>query len=116
MRIWVRGQRTGLSARLRDVVHRRARFAMGRFAGAIRTVSLLLAESGEAACHERIRCTVRVRLARGNRVRVVQAGGDVSTAVDAALERAAREVQRRLELERRGFATGDAVSHRSDDH
>ena len=116
MRVRVRGQRTELSDWLRDVVRRRARFAMGRFAGAIREVSLLLAQSGEAACHERIRCTVRVRLARGKRVRVVQAGGDVSTAIDAALERAACEVQRRLELERRGFATGDAVSHRSDDH
>ena len=116
MRVRLRGQTSGLSARLREAVRRRARFAMGRFAGAIREVTLQLAESGEAACHERIRCTVRVRLARGEKVRVVHAGGDVSTAVDAALERAAGEVQRRLELERRGFATGDAVSHRSDDH
>ena len=107
MRVRVRGQRTELTDRLRDLVHRRASFALGRFAGAIRGVSLLLAESGEAGCHERIRCSVRVRLARGNGVRVVQAGGDVSTAVDAALERAARAVQRKLELERRGFAHDD---------
>jgi len=116
MRIRVRGQRTELSDQLRDVVHRRARFVMGRFAGAIRRVSLLVTKSGKAACHERIRCSVRVRLAGGKEVRVVHAGGDVSTAVDAALERAAGEVQRRLELERRGFATGDAVSHRGDGH
>ena len=107
MRIWVRGQRIEFSAQLRDDVHRRARFAMGRLAGAIRTVTLLLGESGEAACHERIRCSVRVRLAQGDGVRVVQAGGDASTAVDAALERAARAVQRRLELERRGFVQDD---------
>ena len=107
MRIWVRGQRTELSDQLRDVVHRRARFAMGRFAGAIREVSLLLDESGEAAVHERIRCSVRVRLAQGNGVRVVQARVDASTAADAALERAVRLVGRKLELERRGFARDD---------
>ena len=107
MRVRIRVQKTELSDRLRDLVRRRTRFAMGRFAGAIREVSLLLAESGEAACHERIRCSVRVRLAQGNGVSVVQAGGDVSTAVDSALERAARAVQRQLELERRGFAHDD---------
>ncbi|MBW2243318.1 MAG: HPF/RaiA family ribosome-associated protein [Deltaproteobacteria bacterium] len=100
MRVRIRGPRTELTDQLRDLVHRRAGFTMGRFAGAIREVNVLLAESGEAAVHERIRCSVRVRLARGNRVKVVQAGGEVSTAVDAALERAAREVQRQLELER----------------
>ncbi len=107
MRVRVRGQRTELS----DLVRRRIGFAMGRFAGAIREVSLLLAEPAEAAFHERIRCSVTVRLAQGNGVRVVQAGGDVSTAVDAALERAARAVQRQLELERRTTTRG---SHRGD--
>ena len=107
MRVRIRGPRTELTDQLRDLVRRRAGFAMGRFAGAIREVSLVLAESGEAACHERIRCSVRVGLARGNGVRVVRTGGDVSTAVDAALERTARAVQRKLELERRGFAHDD---------
>lgn len=107
MRVRIRGPRTELTDQLHDLVHRRAGFAMGRFAAAIREVSLLLAESGEAGCHERIRCSVSVRLARGNGVRVVRAGGDVSTAVDAALEGAARAVQRKLELERRGFASDD---------
>ena len=107
MRVRIRGPRTELTDQLRDLVYRRVGFAMGGFAGAIRAVTLLLAESGEAGCHERIRCSVRVRLARGNGVRVVQPGADVSTAVDAALERAARAVQRKLELERRGFAHDD---------
>lgn len=104
MRVRVRGQRTEIADRL---MHRRVRFAMGRLAGAIREVSLLLAESGEAACHERIRCSVRVRLGPGNEVRVVYAGRDAYTAVDGALERAARAVETRLELERRGFAHDD---------
>ncbi len=103
MRVRIRGQRTELTDQLRDHVHRRASFALGRFAGAIREVSLLLAEPGEAAFHERIRGSVGVRLAQSNGVRVVQAGGDVSTAVDAALECAARAVQRQLELEWHGF-------------
>ena len=107
MRVRIRVLRTELSDRLRDLVRRRTGFAMGRFAGAIREVNLLLAESNDAGFHEGIRCSVRVRLERGKGVRVVQAGGDVSTAVDAALERAARAVQRQLELERRGFAHDD---------
>jgi ribosome-associated translation inhibitor RaiA len=101
MRVRVRGQRTEIADRLVD---RRVRFALGRLAGAIQEVSLLLAKSGEAACHERIRCSVRVRLAPGNEVSAVHADRDASTAVDGALERAARAVQRRLELEQHGFA------------
>jgi len=107
MRVRVRGQSTELSDRLHDLVQRRVRFAMGRFAGAIREISLLLGESGEAGFHERILCSVRVRFTRGNQVRVVQGGTDVRAAVDAALERSARAVERKLELERRGFARDD---------
>ena len=107
MRVRVRGQSTELSDRLHDHVQRRVLFAMARFAGAIREISLLLGESGAAGLHERSLCSVRVRFARGNQMRVVQGGTDVRAAVDAALERAARAVERRLELERRGFAHGD---------
>ena len=108
MRVRVRGRNTELSDRHYGLVQRRVLFGMGRFAGAIREISLLIGESGEAGLHGRIRCSVRVRYARGNQVRVVHGHGtDVCAAVDAALERAARAVERKLELERRGFARGD---------
>ncbi len=107
MRVRVRVQSRAFSGRLHDLVQRRARFAMGRFARAIREVSLLLAKSDEAVCRERIRCALRVGFVRGKGVRIVQAGGDVGTAVDAALERTARAVRRQLELEGRVFGHDD---------
>ncbi|MBW2233059.1 MAG: HPF/RaiA family ribosome-associated protein [Deltaproteobacteria bacterium] len=107
MRVRIRGQKTEITDRLRELAHRRIGFALGRYAGAIDEISLVLVEGGEAAGHERVRCLVSVSFARGQGMKVEQTGGDVSTALDAALESAARGVQRRLELRQRGFLHDD---------
>jgi hypothetical protein len=94
---------------LRDLVQRRIGFAMGRVAGAIDEVSLVLGEASETARHERVGCSVRVRFGGGGRgqvVKVEEVGGDVGIVFDLALERAARGVQRKLELDHRGYARG----------
>ena len=103
MRVRIRGQKTEITNGLRSHVHRRVRFALGRFAGAVQEVSLLLEESEER--RTRFCCSVTVLLEPRAQVSVAHADGDAPTAVEGALERATRAVERKLA--QRGFALHD---------
>jgi len=85
-------------------------FTMGRFAGAVEDVSLLLETSGDSPRGTLFRCRVSVRLVPRGHLSVTHAGGEASAVVDAALERAARAVQRRLQFRLQGYAPCDQTN------
>ena len=85
-------------------------FTMGRFAGAVEDVSLLLEELGKHSSGTVFRCRVSVRLVPRGHVTVRNEDGETSAAVDGALERAARAVQRRLQFRLQGYAPSDQTN------
>ncbi len=104
MRVRIRRDDLEITGELDERVRRRIEFAMGRVAGAINEVSSILDDLSGSVSRERIQCSVCVRLVGGQEVEVVEADREIGIAIDTALERAARETQRRLELDRRRYA------------
>ena len=96
MRVRIRGETAEMNDQVRDHADRMVRFTMGRFAGAVEDVSLLLEELGKHSSGTVFRCRVSVRLVPRGHVTVRNEDGEASAAVDGALERAERAVQRRL--------------------
>jgi len=104
MRVRIRGQAAEITKEVRSHADRMVRFTMGRFAGAVEDVSLLLEESGDSLRGTLFRCRVSVRLVPRGHLSVTHADGDASAAVDGALARADRAVQRRLQFRLQGHA------------
>ena len=112
MRVRIRGQTSGIEKTVREHADRMIRLTMGRFATAVEDVSLLLEEfrkrsgSGGAV----FRCRVSVRLTPRGHVSVKHTAGEASAAIDGALERASRTVERRLQLRLQGDAPYDRTA------
>jgi ribosome-associated translation inhibitor RaiA len=103
MRVRIRGRTSGITETVRGHADRMVRFTMGRFAGAVEDVSLLLEESRDSLRGTLFRCRVSVRLVPRGHLSVTHADGEASAAVDGAVERADRAVQRRLQFRLQGF-------------
>jgi len=95
---------------VRSHADRMVRFTMGRFAGPVKDVSLFLEELGKPWSGTLFRCRVRVRLVPRGHVTVRNEDREPSAAVDGALERAARAVQRRLQFRLQGYAPSDQTN------
>lgn len=86
-----------LTADLNEYVARRIHFALGRFAGNIRSVTIRLADvngprGGVDKC-----CHIRVDVRSRQQVIVHECQGNIHAAVAFAVERADRAVRRQLE-------------------
>jgi hypothetical protein len=109
MHIVVRSRGLEVGADVRAAVERRARFALGRFGGRVRSAAALVVdENGPRGGADDKRCRVEVRLRDGGRVRVERAAVRALDAADEALDRAALALARHLgraRAERRPGAT-----------
>lgn len=86
-----------LTADLNDYVRRRIHFALGRFAGKIRSVSVRLADvNGPRGGIDKC-CDIRVNIGLPQEVIVRERQTNIHAAVAFAVERADRAVQRHLE-------------------
>lgn len=110
MRVRIRGQAAEMNDQVRSHADRMVRFTMGRFAGAVKDVSLFLEELGKPWSGTLFCCRVSVRLVPRGHVRVRNEDGEASAAVDGALERAERAVERRLQFLRLGYAPSDQTN------
>jgi putative sigma-54 modulation protein len=100
MRLRVTSRGTDLKPDLKAFVERRVHFALGRFAGRVKAVSVRLAGvdspgEGSEAC-----CSVRVEAGSGAPLIVTERQPHIDSAVVRAVERVERTVQRQLMLER----------------
>jgi len=109
-RVRIRGETAEMNDQVRDHADRMVRFTMGRFAGAVKYVSLFLEESGKPWSGTLLRCRVSVGLVPRGHVTVRNKDGEASAAVDGALERAERAVQRRLLFVRHGSPPSDETN------
>ena len=107
MRVRIRGRTSGITEPVRGHADRMLRSTVGRFAGAVEDVSLLLETSGDSLRGTLFRCRVSVRLVPRGHLSVTHADGEASAAVDGALERASRAVQRRLQFRLQSYAPSD---------
>ncbi|HEU4538665.1 MAG TPA: HPF/RaiA family ribosome-associated protein [Polyangiaceae bacterium] len=102
MHILVRLRGLEISDAARDALGRRARFALGRFDGRLRSVTaLVLDENGPRGGADK-RCRVGLRLRDGSRLHVERTGDRVLDVVDEALDRGARALVRHLDRARGG--------------
>jgi putative sigma-54 modulation protein len=85
---------------VRDTIGRRARFALGRFDGQLRSVTTLVVDENGPRGGADKRCRVGLRLRDGGRLNIERTGDRVLDVVDEALDRGARALVRHLERAR----------------
>lgn len=95
LRIVARG--IELTADLKEYVRRRIHFALGRFAGKIKSVSVRLADLNGPRGGVDKSCDIRVDVGLRKEVIVSERHDNIHAAVACAVERADRAVQRQLE-------------------
>jgi ribosome-associated translation inhibitor RaiA len=95
MRLVARG--IELTADLEEFVKRRIHFALGRFAGRIKSVSVRLADMNGPRGGVDKRCDIRVDVGLRKEVIVCEQHDNIHEAVAFAVQRADRAVQRQLE-------------------
>lgn len=96
MRLTIVSRSVRLSDAMRSQFERRAQFALGRFAAAIRAVQVrLLDENGPRGGVDK-RCQVLLWPRRGKPIVVERRGQEIHCLVTDALDRAARTVARAL--------------------
>ncbi len=86
-----------LTADLEEYVRRRIHFALGRFAGTIKSVSVQLADLNGARGGVDKSCDIRVDMGLLKEVIVCERHDNIHAAVAFAVQRANRAVQRQLE-------------------
>lgn len=102
MKLTIRARHVDLTAELREQMHRRLHFALGRLAPAIRAVDVSIVDINGPRGGADKHCRVRVR-GRSLPVIVIEhVGSDVLSTVSLVAERAERAVVRALSR-RRGF-------------
>ena len=100
MRLQVTSHRIDLSEELKDFVRRRVHFALGRFNGRIKALSVRLADVNGPRNGVDKTCDIRISAGAGGVVIVRERQENIYSAVAHALDRAARAVQRKLNLGR----------------
>jgi len=100
MRLQVTGRRIDLSDDLKDFVRRRIHFALGRFSGRIKALSVRLADVNGPRNGADKTCDIRISAGAGGVVIVRERQENIYSAVAHALDRAERAVQRKLNLGR----------------
>jgi len=94
------GQSTGWPPGSADLIRTRLEFALGRFAGRVRSLRVRCADVNGARGGVDKRCLISIRLTRPHRVIVIDdVDADHAIAIDRAAHRAARAVARAVEWE-----------------
>jgi ribosomal subunit interface protein len=102
MTISVRGDGIDVSPEIEGLVERRLGFALSRFGGRVRAVSVGLTDLNGPRGGIDKRCCMQARLAPRGTVRVEDTDSDLPAAIDRAATRLARAVARALERRREG--------------
>jgi ribosomal subunit interface protein len=103
MNIDIRSPSLKLTGAILDHVHRRIRFALGRFAQRLTSVRVLLKDLNGPKGGVDKHCKVLVSIRPSLKVIIEETDADLKTAIDRAMDRAGRNVARRLDqiLDRR---------------
>ena len=102
MIVGTRGHGLAVSPEMSDHVQRRLSFALSRFGGRVRAVSVGLADlNGPRGGIDKV-CSMQARLSPRGSVRVEDADSDLRAAVDRSATRLARAVARALQRRREG--------------
>lgn len=96
MNVDLRARGVRLDTRLRDVIDRKLRFGLARFDRAIGRVSVTIADVNGPKGGEDKLCRVRLVTAAGPPIVIEEVDSVTERAVGAAVDRAARNVARRL--------------------
>ena len=102
MTINVRGYGIEVSPEVGGLVARRLSFALSRFGGRVRGVSVRLADLNGPRGGIDKRCSMQALLAPRGSVRVEDTDSELPAAVDRAASRLARAISRALERRREG--------------
>ena len=97
MRIHVTARGLPLTPQLEDHVHRRVRFALGRFASRISLVRIRIVDLNGPRGGVDTRCSVQVHLPPGASVIVDDLSASARSAVDLAVDRTGRAVSRHVD-------------------
>jgi len=100
--ISVRGDGIDMSPEVSGLVERRLYFALSRFGGRVKAVSVSLVDLNGPGGGIDKRCSMQARLAPRGTVRVEHTDSELSAAVDRAATRLGRAVIRALERRREG--------------
>ena len=100
MRIYIHFKDLTVPADILSSVRRRAMFALGRYGQRIRTARIRLGSINGSEGFVEQCCAVQVDFAGGDPIVVHEQRMSLQAAVDAALERAERTVQRRIDMGR----------------
>jgi ribosomal subunit interface protein len=100
MRLQVTSHRIDLSEELKNFVRRRVHFALGRFGGRIKALSVRLADVNGPRNGVDKTCEIRISAGVEGVVIVRERQENIYLAVTNALDRAGRAVQRKLSLGR----------------
>jgi hypothetical protein len=92
----VHQQKTKNSATV-DLIKRKIRLTLGRFTTAIQGVRVAVVQDEKNKGARGVQCVVEITLTPSQQIMVQGQGGDVSSALDTCLPRAARTVARNLE-------------------
>jgi putative sigma-54 modulation protein len=103
MKLTIRTRHLELSQALRDQLHRRIMFALGRLAPAIRTVDVIVVDINGPKGGDDKYCRIRIRGHAIGTIVIEDLGADTIATVSRAAERAEHAVTRSL-ARRRGFA------------
>jgi ribosome-associated translation inhibitor RaiA len=111
MRLHVACPANYLTASLREFVERRVHFALGKFDGRIKAVSVRLASEQDPVEGEATSCVIQMDT--GGRPMIIrERQKQIHEAVTRAVERAERAFERRLFLERAvGIGRADSTRH-----
>lgn len=102
MKVDVRFHGVDASEAFREFVRRRVHLEMSRFGGVVRSVVVRIGDINGPKGGEDKRCQVTLRGSRLGPITIEDLSADVYSALDTALERAARTAGREIERSRRG--------------
>ena len=91
---------------LRAYLRRRVRFALGRFSRSVRRVTVRVASGTAEDVGAQVQITVT--LLSGQRILLIERAADLHAAIDAAVDRLARTITRRMERIR-SMSPGHAI-------
>ncbi|HZT28462.1 MAG TPA: HPF/RaiA family ribosome-associated protein [Bryobacteraceae bacterium] len=102
MKLRVTARGVEYSGELREYVHRRAHFSLGRFAAKIQSVAVRLSDENGPRGGVDKSCDIRIHFGLRPAVIVRERQASMQAAVAFAMDRAERAVRRRLSLSKPG--------------